>query len=158
VTRVVFVCLGNICRSPMAEVVMRAMVEQAGLAGEIEIASAGTGDWHIGEPADPRALETLRSAGYDGSRHRGRQFDATWFADHDLVLAMDRSNLEALRRLASPDEAPKVRLLTSYDAVEPDAEVPDPYYGGDDGFPRVLAMIERSCAGLIEAIRRGVVT
>src|SRR6188472_3018274 len=86
--RIVFVCLGNICRSPIAEVVMRSLVEEAGLGDRIKVASAGTGDWHVGKRADSRTLDVLTRHGYDGSRHRARQFEASWFDQHDLVLAL----------------------------------------------------------------------
>jgi protein-tyrosine phosphatase len=155
VTRVAFVCLGNICRSPMAEVVMRALVRDAGLDDEIEVESAGTGDWHVGGGADERALATLRQHGYGGSAHRARQFTAEWFDRVDVVVAMDRANLTALRRLAPADRRDSIRLLMSYadDAAEQD--VPDPYYGGEDGFVEVLTLIRRGCAGLLDEIRPG---
>ena len=92
--RIALVCLGNICRSPMAHVVLAAAVDEAGLADRVEVTSSGTGDWHVGQPMDRRAAAVLTAAGYDASRHRARQFDASWLDDHDLVLAMDESNLK----------------------------------------------------------------
>ena len=157
--RVVFVCMGNICRSPTAEVVFRAMVADAGLDGEVEIGSAGTGGWHVGNGADERALATLRDRGYDGSAHRARQFERDWFDRYDLVVAMDKDNERALRRLAAgvPGAAEKVRLLRSYGgAAVGDLDVPDPYYGGADGFAHVLDLVEEACAALLDEVRRNV--
>jgi protein-tyrosine phosphatase len=160
--RVVFVCLGNICRSPMAEFAMRRLLEENGLDDRIEVASAGTGDYHVGEAADPRAAATLRDAGYRPDGHTAAQFGAADFADADLVLALDASTAEVLRRRApDADAAAKVRLLRRFDpAADPaalasgdDLDVPDPYYGGADGFPHVLALVEAACRGLLEHLR-----
>ncbi|HEU5035242.1 MAG TPA: low molecular weight protein-tyrosine-phosphatase [Mycobacteriales bacterium] len=151
--RIVFVCLGNICRSPIAEIVMRRLVRTAGLEDRIAVESGGTGDWHLGEPADPRTLDVLRRNGYDGSAHRARQFTPQWFDEHDLVVAMDDSNLTALRRMAPPDARDKIRLLLSFDPDAAQSEVPDPYYGGADGFDDVLAMIEQACRALLEQVK-----
>ena len=156
VYRLVFVCLGNICRSPMAEVVMRSLVDQAGLTERVEVASAGTGDWHVGERADPRTVQILADRGYDGSAHRARQFEPDWFDRYDLVVALDAANLADLRRMAPPDRRDEVRLLRSYDASAgtdvADLDVPDPYYGGSDGFGEALAMVERACHGLLDEV------
>lgn len=151
--RICFVCSGNICRSPSAEIVLRALVVEAGLDDVVETCSAGLGDWHVGEGTDRRSLEALTARGYDGTLHRARQFEAEWFAEHDLVVAMDRSHLRDLRRMAGPEDEDKVRLFTSFidDAVE--ADVPDPYYGGPDGFANVLDLIETGCRGLLAEIR-----
>jgi protein-tyrosine phosphatase len=158
--RICFVCMGNICRSPIAEVVMRAMVEEAGLSDRIEVDSAGTGDWHAGGPADERTIATLRAHGYDDGRHRARQFQAEWFAERDLIVAMDRKNEQALRWIA-PDagEAAKVIRLRAFDVASRggDLDVPDPYYGGDDHFEEVLAMVEAGCAGLLAHLRTSAV-
>ena len=151
--RICFVCSGNICRSPSAEIVMRALVSRTGLDGEIEMCSAGIGDWHVGERADPRSVETLTARGYDSSSHRARQFRSERFDDHDLVVAMDRSHLRDLRRLAGAAHADKVRLLTSFGPEATDEDVPDPYYGGPDGFTDVLDLIERYCAALLAEVR-----
>lgn len=154
--RVTFVCTGNICRSPTAEWVFRAHVRDAGLDGRVEVDSSGTGGWHVGEPADPRAAATLRAAGYD-CEHRARQFQRAWFARYDLVVALDSSHRRALLGMASGEEArAKVRLLREFDpeADGDDLDVPDPYYGGESGFKRVLRMIENACPGLIELVRR----
>jgi protein-tyrosine phosphatase len=146
--RVCFVCMGNICRSPMAEVVFRRLAEEEGL--DVEVASAGTGGWHAGQGADRRALAALRGRGYDGSAHRARQFAQEWFDTYDLVVALDRDNERALRRLASgvPGAAEKVRLLLD------EAEVPDPYYGGAEGFEEVLDLVESGARDLLAEIRR----
>ena len=151
--RIVFVCLGNICRSPIAEVVLRARVAAAGLDDRIEVASAGTGDWHIGERADRRTLDVLTRHGYDGGAHRARQFEHDWFDEYDLILALDASNLANLRRMAPADRVDDVRLLRSYDPDADDTDVPDPYYGGSEGFDEVLLMVERACDGLLADLR-----
>jgi protein-tyrosine phosphatase len=151
--RVCFVCLGNICRSPMAEVVMRQQLRAAGLDGQVEVSSAGTGDWHVGETADPRTIEVLGRHGYDGSQHRARQFVRDMFDGNDLVVAMDGNNLSALRRLAPPDRVGDTRLLRSFDPDADGPDVPDPYYGGARGFDEALAMVESSCRGLVDWLR-----
>ena len=148
--RIALVCLGNICRSPMAHVVLAAKLAEAGLGDDVALTSAGTGDWHVGGPMDPRAAAALRGSGYDGSTHRARHFDAGWL-DHDLVLAMDRANLRDVRALGGDDE--RVRLFRDVDPVDPGGEVPDPYYGGEDRFTEVLTMVERTSAALVAALR-----
>ncbi|MFC5214052.1 low molecular weight protein-tyrosine-phosphatase [Streptomyces coerulescens] len=155
--RVCFVCTGNICRSPMAESVFRARVEEAGLDDRVEVDSAGTGGWHEGDPADPRTVSVLEEHGYDGG-HTARQFQPSWFARLDLVIALDTGHLKALRRLApSPEDAAKVRMLRSYDAAAgDDLDVPDPYYGGRDGFEECLDMVEAASTGLLAAVREQV--
>jgi len=154
--RICFVCLGNICRSPTAEAVMRHLVAGDGLRGEIEIASAGTGDWHVGEPRDRRSQAVGRARGIPLSG-AARQFVSADFDDFDLVLAMDRSNRDDLLRLARDDaDRAKVRLLRSFDAAAPrDADVPDPYYGGAHGFEEVFDICERACRGLLDHLRAG---
>src|SRR3954447_15555112 len=136
----------------MAEVVMRSLVDDSGLSGRIEVSSAGTGDWHVGDGADPRTVEVHSTRGYDGSRHSARQFAPDWFDRHDLVVAMDSRNLADLRRMAPADRRDDIRLLRSYDVEagdEVDLDVPDPYYGGPDGFDDALTMVERACRGLL---------
>ncbi|WP_330282856.1 low molecular weight protein-tyrosine-phosphatase [Streptomyces sp. NBC_00588] len=152
--RVCFVCTGNICRSPMAESVFRARVAEAGLDGLVEVDSAGTDGWHEGDGADPRTVSILRESGY-GTEHRARRFEASWFSRLDLVIALDSGHLRALRRLApTPEDADKVRLLRSYDpAAGDDLDVPDPYYGGMDGFEECLEMVEAASEGLLAAVR-----
>jgi len=151
--RICFVCSVNICRSPSAEIVMRALVEREGLSDEIAVCSAGIGDWHVGERADPRSAELLTARGYDASTHRARQFRPEWFDDHDIVVAMDRSHLRDLRRMAGATQSDKVRLLTSFGPQPTDEDVPDPYYGGADGFAEVLDLVERFCAALLAEVR-----
>lgn len=154
--RICLVCLGNICRSPMAATVLRQRLHKAGLADRVSVESAGTGNWHVGEPADPRAVAALREHGYESADHAGRQFRADWFGRFDLVLAMDEDNLAELNRLAPTEDARRsVRLLRTYDpaAVEGDLDVPDPYYGGADGFSHVLTQIERAAEGLADALQ-----
>ncbi|MCF3129011.1 low molecular weight protein-tyrosine-phosphatase [Streptomyces olivochromogenes] len=152
--RVCFVCTGNICRSPMAESVLRARVAEAGLEDLVEVDSAGTGGWHEGDGADPRTVAVLEEHGYTGD-HTARQFQASWFAGRDLVVALDSGHLKALRRLAPTEEdARKVRLLRSYDpTAADDLDVPDPYYGGLDGFQECLEMVEAASEGLLAAVR-----
>jgi len=156
-TRILFVCMGNICRSPTAEGVMRHLVREAGLEDEIVIDSAGTGGWHAGDPPDRRATAAARARGVtlEGG---ARQLTVDDFEDFDLLLAMDRDNLAGIRAIA-PDEgaAAKARLLREYDpasAGAPDLDVPDPYYGGPQGFETVLDQVEAACRGLLDAIRR----
>jgi len=152
--RVCFVCLGNICRSPIAEVVMRRLLEDRDLDGRVQVSSAGTGDWHVGERADERTLAVLARHGYDGSGHRARQFVAEAFDDNDLVVVMDSNNLADVRRLAPPGDDTEVRLLREFDPAATDTDVPDPYYGGPQGFDEVLAMVEAACRGLVEHINK----
>lgn len=144
---IALVCLGNICRSPMADVVLRARVDEAGLADLVTVTSSGTGDWHVGHPMDRRAASTLTAKGYDASRHRAQQFDLDWLEANDLVLVMDRSNLADVG-----GGSDRVRLFRDFDPVDSGGEVPDPYYGGDDGFEEVLAMVERTCATIVATI------
>ncbi|WP_246609038.1 low molecular weight protein-tyrosine-phosphatase [Nonomuraea rhizosphaerae] len=149
--RVCLVCMGNICRSPMAETVLRKTLAGHGLGDRVAVDSAGTGGWHAGGPMDSRALRTLADHGYDGSDHRARQFTADWFDRYDLVLAMDRDNLRFLRRMA-PGEV-EVRLFRSFDPDAPEgAEVPDPYYGGPEGFEEVLRLVEAASEGVAKHI------
>lgn len=151
--RVVIVCLGNICRSPMAAAVFRARLADAGLADTVEVDSAGTGSWHVGKGADTRAAATLRRHGYDET-HTARQLVRHDLADFDLVLVADHSNRSDVTDLArTPDEAAKVAMLRSFDPdATGDAEIPDPYYGEGDGFEVVLAMIKRSADGFVAAV------
>ena len=141
--RVALVCLGNICRSPMAHVVLEARIDEAGLGDRVEVTSSGTGGWHVGNPMDRRAAATLTAAGYDPTRHRARQYDATSAGSVDLVLAMDHDNLEDLGGVS-----PRVMLFRDFDPVGPGGDVPDPYYGGSAGFEEVLTMVERTSASL----------
>jgi protein-tyrosine phosphatase len=152
--RVCLVCLGNICRSPMAEAMLRAELDRAGLGSAVVVDSAGTGDWHVGQRMDQRARAELSRRGYDGASHVARQIQPDWLAGRDLILAMDGQNLAALRRMAQPAERDRIRLLRSFDfAAPPDAEIPDPYYGDGASFGTVLDFIEDAARGLAEAIK-----
>ncbi|WP_244815800.1 low molecular weight protein-tyrosine-phosphatase [Caballeronia sp. Lep1P3] len=150
---VCFVCLGNICRSPSAEAVMRALVEEAKLADRIVIDSAGTGDWHIGQPPDERAQRAARKRGYDLSNLRGRQVAADDFARFDLFIVMDDANAAALASVCPAQYRDKIRLLMEFAARDDSRVVVDPYFGGDDGFERVLDQCEDACEGLLKALR-----
>lgn len=158
--RVCFVCLGNICRSPTAEAVMAHLVAEAGLDHAIELDSAGTGGWHVGDPPDDRATAEAARRGIS-MRSRARQFHVGDFAFFDLVVAMDGRNVADLHDLAlDQDHRDKVVLLRSFDPNRPDAtddpgdlDVPDPYYGGPDGFARVFDLVEAACAGLLDHLR-----
>ncbi|MBW8805389.1 MAG: low molecular weight phosphotyrosine protein phosphatase [Catenulisporales bacterium] len=152
--RVTFVCTGNICRSPMAEHVLRKYVADEGLPAVID--SSGTGGWHVGDPADHRTVRTLRRGGFS-SDHTARKFQRGWFDEYDLIIALDATHLRELRALARDDrDRAKIRLLRSFDpAAGPDLDVPDPYYEDDDAFEHVLELIERAAPGIVEEIRRG---
>lgn len=151
---VVFVCMGNICRSPTAEAVFRHYVESAGLAKQISIDSAGTHDYHIGDKPDSRAQRAAQQRGYDMSELRGRQVVEEDFRQFDYVLAMDGANLAILQRINPPDSDSQVGLFLEYARHHIEREVPDPYYGGADGFERVLDMVEDAAQGLLEEIRQ----
>jgi protein-tyrosine phosphatase len=145
--RLLFVCSGNICRSPTAEAVMRALVRARGLESEVEVDSAGTGNWHAGESADRRAAAAAlrRGVHLDGV---ARQVTPEDFEHFDLLLAMDSGHLAELRRMAPPGTSGNVRLFT-------DTDVPDPYYGGEQGFETVLDMVEAGCADLLDSLGFG---
>jgi protein-tyrosine phosphatase len=147
--------MGNICRSPTAEGVMRGLLREEGLEDAVEVDSAGTGDWHVGDPPDARATAAARSRGVtlDGAARQVRRADCD---DFDLILAADRRNLRELNGLLPPEARAKVHLLREFDpgsAGAPDLDVPDPYYGGDDGFERVLDLVEAACRGLLSELR-----
>jgi protein-tyrosine phosphatase len=157
--RVCFVCSGNICRSPTAEVVLRTLVEKAGLADSVVVESAGLGDWHAGGDADDRAVAALRRRGYPVQRHRARQIRVSDLARCDLLVALDAEHAGALRRMADgSQQAAKVRLLRSFDpsAAGGDLDVPDPYYGSSRTFDHVLDLIETGCRGLLDEVRTAV--
>ncbi|MDH4569573.1 low molecular weight phosphotyrosine protein phosphatase [Pseudomonas sp. BN414] len=150
--RVLFVCLGNICRSPTAEGVLRHKLREAGLAERVQVDSAGTGDWHVGKAPDARTRIAAQRRGYDLSQQRARQVAREDFADFDLILAMDENNLANLRRLRPGDSASELDLFLRRYQLELD-EVPDPYYGGAEGFEQVLDLVERACEALIVEIK-----
>lgn len=155
---VLFVCLGNICRSPLAEGVFRWHVERAGLSDRIFIDSAGTGDWHVGDPPDPRAQACARRNGIDISNQRARQFEVGDFDRFDRILAMDETNRRDILRLARNEaDRRRVRLLLDYAPHQPSREVPDPYFGGEAGFQHVFSLIDTACRNLIAEIRRELV-
>jgi len=152
--RVCFVCLGNICRSPTASGIMRQLVSQEGLSAVISVESAGTGDWHVGQRPDARAIETARRRGFT-LPGLAQQFTLAHFERYDYVVAMDRTNRGALLAMATDEiSRGKVTLLRSFDPGSPEeAEVPDPYYGGPDGFEKVFEVCEASCRGLLRHLR-----
>lgn len=151
---VALVCLGNICRSPMADVVLSDRVAAAGLSDRVTVESCGTGDWHVGGRMDHRAAATLTTAGYDASRHRAQHLDGSWAERFDVLLAMDESNLAGVRAATSavPGAEERAMLFRTFDPVDPGGEVPDPYYGGDSGFEEVLAMVERTTDAIVAAL------
>ncbi|MEM8490155.1 MAG: low molecular weight protein-tyrosine-phosphatase [Pseudomonadota bacterium] len=150
---VLFVCLGNICRSPTAEGVFRAVLEREGLQQTIHVDSAGTGAWHRGEPPDSRAQAAASTRGYDLSDIRSRQVVDADFVSFDYILAMDTANLEELRALCPDNVDCRLSLLLDFDPGATTDEVPDPFYGGDDGFETVLNLIEGACEGLLARLR-----
>jgi len=155
--RITAVCLGNICRSPIAEAVIRDRIAAAGFGDVVVVDSAGTGDWHLGHGADPRSLSTLAASNYTLEDHTARQITTEWFDRLDLILAMDSANYRDLQVLAErAGVEPNLHMLRAFDpslahltAPHPELDVPDPYYGGDDGFNDVLALIESAADGLI---------
>ncbi|MGO2110528.1 MAG: low molecular weight protein-tyrosine-phosphatase [Pseudoclavibacter sp.] len=154
IVRICFVCTGNICRSPMAEVMFRQMVEEAGLTDDISIASAGTGEWHVGEQVDHRTRDALDRAGYRGELRRARQFELAWFADFDLIITFDRGQRRILRSWApSHSERALIRPLLSFlDDGGADGEVLDPYYGNEELFDQVRDQIEAPCRALLRQV------
>jgi len=149
---VLFVCTGNICRSPTAEVVLRDKVEEAAAGLDVEVDSAGTHDYHVGAPPDDRTQEHAKKRGYDLSPLRARQLAAQDFERFDLVLAMDDNNLAHARRLCPPGQRHRLKLLMDY-AAKHGRVVPDPYYGGPDDFETVLDLVEVACDALIAELR-----
>jgi protein-tyrosine phosphatase len=147
-TRILFVCLGNICRSPAAEAVFRDKAQAAGLS--VEIDSAGTGGWHVGKKPDARMIAAAKTRGYDLRKLRGRQVDTGDFYMFDLILPMDASNMADLRDLAPPDGKAELRPFLSYGVG---GDVPDPYHGGRSGFETVLDMIEHAADGLVRSLK-----
>lgn len=151
--RILFVCLGNICRSPLAEALFRAHVEAKGVADHFEIASSGTGDWHVGNPADPRTVAEANRHGISLADHAARQVTSADLSHYDHVLAMDKRNLSDLLALDTADaNNPKIRLLREFDEEPGDFSVPDPYYGGADGFSNVQTIVDRSTRRLLDGL------
>lgn len=149
---ILFVCMGNICRSPTAEGVMRKLVANAGLDRRIQVDSAGTHGYHAGEPPDPRALTAAKRRGYDLSDLRARELQAADFERFDLLLAMDFNNLDRLQTLCPPQFQSKVGMLMGYARQYKAPIVPDPYYRGTAEFNRVLDYVEDACEGLLQAL------
>jgi len=151
---VLFCCMGNICRSPTAEAVFRAKVEEAGHEQQILIDSVGTHDYHIGNPPDLRTQRAAKQRGYDMSGLRGRQVEVADFTRFDYVLAMDNANMAILYRLCPQPQRDRLGLFLEYANKHKEREVPDPYYGGEDGFERVLDMVEDAATGLLLHIQK----
>ncbi|MDX1457869.1 MAG: low molecular weight protein-tyrosine-phosphatase [Marinobacter sp.] len=151
--RVLFVCLGNICRSPTAQGVFEQAVDAAGLRPLIEVDSCGTGSWHVGKAPDSRAVEAASRRGIDISHLRARQFQPADLASFDFILVMDQQNLADVREHWHREGGTEPELFLDYADGDGPAEVPDPYYGGAHGFERVLDMIESASQGLIATIR-----
>ncbi len=154
-TRLLFVCLGNIIRSPLAENLFEFQAEQAGVDGKYSVDSAGTAAWHVGESPDPRMRKTAESHGVNDNG-TARQVRKSDFDEFDWILAMDGSNRRDLLDMAgSPEQQAKVRLLREFDPEQDDPDVPDPYYGGAEGFETTYRIVERSVGGLLEALEAG---
>jgi protein-tyrosine phosphatase len=151
--RVCLVCLGNICRSPMAEAVLRAELAAAGLDGAVVVDSAGTGDWHVGDRMDPGARQALTRRGHDGSGHRARQFEPSWLPGRDLILAMDARNLADLRRMAGGKEADRIRLFGQVGEIG-GQDIPDPWGGGPDEFGHVLDLLGAAAPVIVARLAR----
>lgn len=153
-TKVLFVCMGNICRSPSAEGVFRHLVQDAGLGEAVRVDSAGTHAYHLGEAPDARAQAAARKRGYDIKHVEARQVTADDFREYDLILAMDWENLSALQLQCPKAYQHKLMLLMRFSNEYEEATVPDPYYGGPDGFSKVLDYIEDACQGVLELVRK----
>jgi low molecular weight protein-tyrosine phosphatase len=152
---IAIVCLGNICRSPMAQVVLTEKLSRVGLASRVVVRSSGTGDWHVGEEMDARAAAALAASGYDPSLHRASHFDTSWFEASDAILVMDGANHRDVSSLAPSDAGGRVLLFRSFDReADADADVPDPWYGGTQDFAAVLETVERTTDGLVELLQR----
>jgi protein-tyrosine phosphatase len=152
---VLFVCTGNICRSPTAEAIFRKLAADAGMAETVAADSAGTHGYHVGEPPDSRAQEAAAKRGYDLSGLRARRFEKADFQRFDLILAMDQDHYSILSKLALPPAGHKLKLMMSYARQFAEQEVPDPYYGGPQGFERVLDMLEDAARGLLDSLQKG---
>ncbi|BBP46275.1 phosphotyrosine protein phosphatase [Thiosulfatimonas sediminis] len=151
---VLFVCLGNICRSPTAHAVFRQLVKDQGLAQQIEVDSAGTGAWHVGNPPDKRATQVAEARGIAMRDLRARQVDFGDFYQYDYVLAMDNSNYRNLYEMALPEHREKIHMFLQFSEDFTETEVPDPYYGGPDGFDYVFDMVQSASNGLLAQIKK----
>ncbi|MEZ4698984.1 MAG: low molecular weight protein-tyrosine-phosphatase [Rhodothermales bacterium] len=152
--RVMFVCMGNICRSPLAEGVFRHLAREAGSGDAFEIASSGTGGWHVGDPPDRRMRQTATRHGISLDGQRARQFERADFERYDHILAMDEDNLRHLEALSRHDaHRDKLALFRSHDPEPGDGNVPDPYYGGDSGFEEVYRIVHRTAGALLQSLR-----
>ncbi len=152
--KVLFVCLGNICRSPTAEGVFTALVDREGLTDLVSVDSAGTGDWHVGDQPDRRAQAAAKARGYDLSMQRARQIKEMDFWDFDYVIAMDSQNHSDLSMMAPTNAQDRIRMFLSFAPKEGITDVPDPYYGGANGFDHVLDLVEAASLGLLQEIRK----
>lgn len=153
-TKVLFVCMGNTCRSPSAEGVFRRLINEAGLSNVVGIDSAGTHSFHLGEPPDARAITAARKRGYDIAERTARQVDVEDFREFDLILVMDWENLSALQQQCPKPHQHKLMLLMRFANEYEEATVPDPYYGGPEGFAKVLDYLEDACQGVLELVRK----
>ncbi|MFA7387561.1 MAG: low molecular weight protein-tyrosine-phosphatase [Thiohalobacteraceae bacterium] len=151
--KVLFICLGNICRSPTAQGVFEAVLQREGLAGRVQVDSAGTQAWHVGKPPDARAQQAALRRGVDLSGQRARRVRPEDFLEYDYILAMDRSNYEDLRAECHPDYEERIQLFLEFSSASGPEDVPDPYYGGAQGFEQVLDLIEAAAEGLLADIR-----
>ena len=152
--RIVFVCTGNICRSPTAEAVLRQMAAARGLADRVEVASAGLDDWHAGAPPDARSQAHARRRGYDLAAQRAKHFTRRDFERFDWVVAMDDGHHALLLRLCPPQHAHKLRRAADFSDRVPVGGMPDPYYGGEQGFEVVLDLVEAVCKGVLAEVQR----
>lgn len=153
-TRILVVCLGNICRSPLAEGALRARIDASHLAGRVEVASAGTGGWHAGEPPDPRAIACARAHGVDIGGQRARQLRRRDFEDFDWLLCADADNLRDVRQLAPAHARDRVVLLLDWAGTAPGGEVPDPYYGGEAHFEEVWGLVDAAALAAVARLSR----
>ncbi len=152
--KVLFVCLGNICRSPTAEGVFTALIDREGLTDLVSVDSAGTGDWHVGNQPDRRAQAAAKARGYDLSMQRARQIKEMDFWDFDYVIAMDSQNHSDLSMMAPTNAQDRIRMFLSFAPKEGITDVPDPYYGDANGFDHVLDLVEAASLGLLQEIRK----
>lgn len=151
--RVLMVCTGNICRSPTAHGVLEKMVTDAGLQDQVQVDSAGTHSYHVGEAPDGRSQIHAKRRGYDLSHQRARQLQPQDFEDFDLILVMDSANEVAARQIAPPEHLKRMRRLTDFCSQFPDTQVPDPYYDGEKGFEHVLDLVKDACTGVLNTVR-----